>query len=81
MPELPEVETVRRDLEARIAEREKTVKELEQQIAAPELYAVADTARSVLEQHQQLMWEVGELLAQWEMLQSELHTMEELLKS
>ena len=69
------------DLEARIADREKAVKDLEQQIAAPEFYAAPDTTRSVLERHQQAMWEVGELLGQWEMMQSELSSMEELLKS
>jgi uncharacterized coiled-coil protein SlyX len=69
------------DLEARIADREKTVKELEQRIAAPDFYVSPEATKPVLEQHQQLMWEVGELLGQWEMLQSELSNMEELLKS
>ena len=59
------------ELEARIAERERSIKELEVTMAAPGFYAAHDTAKPVLDQHQALMWEVAELLGQWEMLQGE----------
>ena len=59
------------ELEVRIAEREKTIKDVEQNMSAPEFYADHEGSKPVLAQHQALMWEVGELLSQWEMLQSE----------
>jgi ATP-binding cassette subfamily F protein 3 len=58
-------------LEARIAEREAVVKGLESTMAAPTFYEHPDQARKALDQHQGLMWEVGDLLNQWEMLQAE----------
>ena len=60
------------DLEARIADRERAIKEVEQKMAAPDFYSDHEASKPVLAQHQALMWEVGELLGQWEMLQSEL---------
>jgi ATP-binding cassette subfamily F protein 3 len=59
------------DLEGRIAEREDAIKALEQEMATPGFYSDHDAARPVLERHQALMWEVGDLLNQWEMLQGE----------
>ncbi|HYB95973.1 MAG TPA: ABC-F family ATP-binding cassette domain-containing protein [Vicinamibacterales bacterium] len=59
------------DMEARIADREKQIKDLEQAMAAPDFYSNHEKSKPVLAQHQALMWEVGELLAQWEMLQAE----------
>ncbi|MGH9204620.1 MAG: ATP-binding cassette domain-containing protein, partial [Vicinamibacterales bacterium] len=59
------------ELEARIAEAEQTIKDVERQLAAPEFYADHQAARSALARHQELMWQVGELLGQWEMLQNE----------
>jgi len=59
------------DLETRIAERERAIKDVEQKMSAPEFYTDHEGSRPVLAQHQALMWEVGELLSQWEMLQSE----------
>ncbi|MGE0865794.1 MAG: ABC-F family ATP-binding cassette domain-containing protein [Vicinamibacterales bacterium] len=59
------------DLEARIAEREKAIKEVEVRMAVPDFYTDHEASKPVLAQHQALMWEVGELLSQWEMLQSE----------
>ena len=47
------------------------IKELEATMSAPGFYENHETARPVLDRHQALMWEVGELLGQWEMLQSE----------
>jgi ATP-binding cassette, subfamily F, member 3 len=57
------------DLEARIAEREREVKTLEAKMAAPGFYDDADAAKTSITRHQQLMWEVGDLMNQWEALQ------------
>jgi ATP-binding cassette subfamily F protein 3 len=59
------------ELEARIADREKAIKEVEQTMADPAFYNDHEKSKPVLAKHQALMWEVGELLGQWEMLQSE----------
>ncbi|MGH9345765.1 MAG: ATP-binding cassette domain-containing protein [Vicinamibacterales bacterium] len=56
-------------LEARIAEREAAVKELEAAMAAPGFYDDRDASRPVIDRHQALMWEVGDLMSQWEALQ------------
>ena len=58
------------DLEARIGEREQTVKELETRMAAPGFYDDRTEAESVIARHRDLMWEVGDLMGQWEALQS-----------
>ncbi|HEX5473678.1 MAG TPA: ABC-F family ATP-binding cassette domain-containing protein [Vicinamibacterales bacterium] len=58
------------DLEARIAEREQAIKELEASMAAPGFYEHHETAKPVLDRHQALMWEVGDLMNQWEALQT-----------
>jgi ATP-binding cassette subfamily F protein 3 len=57
------------DLESRIAEREAQVKELEAAMASPGFYEHLDAAKPVTDRHQVLMWEVGDLIAQWEALQ------------
>ena len=57
------------DLESRIAEREALVKELEATMAAPGFYENLEAAKPVTDRHQALMWEVGDLIAQWEALQ------------
>jgi ATP-binding cassette subfamily F protein 3 len=57
------------ELEARIADREQAIKTLEATMSAPGFYEAHDQAKPVIDQHQALMWEVGELLNQWEMLQ------------
>ena len=57
------------DLESRIAEREAQVKELEAAMAAPGFYENLQAAKPVTDRHQALMWEVGDLIAQWEALQ------------
>ena len=59
------------ELEARIADAEKTIKDVEQQMAAPDFYVDQTAAKAALAKHQELMWQVGELLSQWEMLQAE----------
>jgi ATP-binding cassette subfamily F protein 3 len=57
------------DLEGRIAEREGKVKDLEAAMSAPGFYDDREASKHVIEQHQALMWEVGDLMAQWEALQ------------
>jgi ATP-binding cassette subfamily F protein 3 len=57
------------DLESRIAEREAQVKDLEATMSSPGFYENHETSKPVIERHQSLMWEVGDLIAQWEALQ------------
>ena len=57
------------DLEGRIAEREALVKELEARMASAGFYDDREGSQEVVGRHQALMWEVGELIAQWEALQ------------
>jgi len=57
------------DLEGRIAEREAKVKDLEATMSSPGFYDDRDASKRVVDQHQALMWEVGDLMAQWEALQ------------
>jgi ATP-binding cassette subfamily F protein 3 len=57
------------DLEGRIASREAEVKELEAAMGTPGFYENHETSRTVIDRHQTLMWEVGDLIAQWESLQ------------
>jgi ATP-binding cassette subfamily F protein 3 len=64
------------ELEARIAEREAAIKDLEATMAAPGFYANHDTSRPVLDRHQALMWDVGDLMNQWEMLQQEIEALD-----
>jgi ATP-binding cassette subfamily F protein 3 len=66
-------------LEARIAEREATVKATEASMSAPGFYDDREASKAVLDRHQALMWEVGELLSQWEMLQGEAEQMKAML--
>ena len=60
------------ELEARIADRENAIKEIEQSMSAPGFYENREAAQPVIDRHQRLMWEVGDLMNQWEALQSEL---------
>jgi ATP-binding cassette subfamily F protein 3 len=57
------------DLEGRIAEREAQVKELEAAMSASGFYDDAAAASAAIDRHKALMWEVGDLMAQWEALQ------------
>ena len=56
------------DLEARIAERELHIKELETAMSKPGFYEDRDGAKATVDRHQALMWEVGDLMGQWEAL-------------
>jgi ATP-binding cassette subfamily F protein 3 len=58
------------ELEARIADREKAIKEIEATMSAPGFYDDRDAARPIIDKHQSLMWEVGDLMNQWEALQT-----------
>jgi ATP-binding cassette subfamily F protein 3 len=59
------------DLEARIADRERAIKDIESSMSAPGFYDDREAARPVIDRHQALMWEVGDLMNQWEALQTE----------
>jgi ATP-binding cassette subfamily F protein 3 len=56
------------DLETRIAAHETAIKAIEAEMAAPGFYEQRDVAQARLTRHQTLMWEVGELMQQWEIL-------------
>jgi ATP-binding cassette, subfamily F, member 3 len=57
------------ELEARIAEREREIKEIEAAMSTPGFYEDHATSKPVIDRHQALMWEVGDLMGQWESLQ------------
>ena len=57
------------DLESRIAEREQAIKEIETSMSAPGFYENHEAAKPIIDRHQSLMWEVGDLMHQWEELQ------------
>jgi ATP-binding cassette, subfamily F, member 3 len=57
-------------LEARIAKCEAAIRELEQAMATPGFYDDRTAAQPIVDRHQSLMWEVGDLMHQWEELQS-----------
>ncbi len=59
------------ELEARIAEREEEIKALEAKMSATGFYENHETSRPVIDRHQALMWEVGDLMNQWEALSME----------
>jgi len=42
---------------------------VEQTMAAPGFYADRAAAQPVIDRHQALMWQVGDLMHQWEQLQ------------
>jgi ATP-binding cassette, subfamily F, member 3 len=57
------------DLENRIAEREQAIRDIEATMAAPGFYENHEEAKPIIDKHQALMWEVGDLMHQWEQLQ------------
>jgi len=59
------------ELEGRIAKAESAIKELEAEMAAPGFYENHATSKPVIDRHQALMWEVGDLMNKWEALQAE----------
>ncbi len=56
-------------LEARIAETERAIQDIEATMAAPGFYEERTAAQPIIDRHQALMWEVGDLMHQWEQLQ------------
>jgi ATP-binding cassette subfamily F protein 3 len=58
------------ELETRIAECEQALRDIEQTMSAPGFYEDRAASQPVVDQHQALMWKVGELMHQWEELQS-----------
>jgi ATP-binding cassette subfamily F protein 3 len=69
------------DLEQRIAERERAVKELEAAMASPGFYDDRPRADRAASDHKSIMWEVGDLMRQWEMLQAEVEESERHLRA
>jgi ATP-binding cassette subfamily F protein 3 len=59
------------ELEGRIAEREQAIKDIEATMSAAGFYDNHEKAKPVLDRHQALMWEVGDLMSQWEALQQD----------
>lgn len=57
------------DLERRIADREQDIRDVEGAMAAPGFYDDRDAAQPVITRYEKLMWEVGDLMGQWEALQ------------
>jgi hypothetical protein len=57
-------------LESRIAETEAAIRDLEARMAVPGFYDERDAAQKAASEHQSLMWKVGELMQQWEDLQT-----------
>jgi ATP-binding cassette, subfamily F, member 3 len=60
------------ELEDRIAACEGSIKDLELAMSAPGFYDDRAAAQPVVDRHQALMWEVGDLMHQWEELQRSL---------
>ena len=58
------------DLETRIADCEKAIRDIETTMAAPGFYDDRSAAQPIIDRHQALMWTVGDLMHQWEQLQS-----------
>jgi ATP-binding cassette subfamily F protein 3 len=59
------------ELERRIADKEKAVRELEALMASVGFYDDRERAEKAAGDHRTLMWEVGDLISQWEMLASD----------
>jgi len=57
-------------LEARIAECEAAIRAIEQTMAVPGFYEDRTGAQPIIDKHQALMWQVGDLMHQWEQLQT-----------
>jgi len=58
------------DLEARIADCEQAIREIERAMSTAGFYDDRAAAQPVIDRHQALMWEVGDLMHQWEELQA-----------
>jgi len=58
-------------VESRIAETESAIRDLEARMAAPGFYDDRSASQKAADDHQALMWKVGELMQQWEDLQAD----------
>ncbi len=58
------------DLETRIAETEAAIRDIENAMAAPGFYEDRAAAQALVDRRQGLMWQVGDLMHQWEELQA-----------
>jgi len=67
------------ELEKRIADQERAVKELEAQMSSDGFYDDRARAAAAADDHQRLMWEVGDLMGQWEALHAEVDEKQALL--
>ncbi len=56
-------------LEARIADCEQAMRDIEAAMSAPGFYDNRDQSQPVIDRHQALMWKLGDLMHQWEELQ------------
>lgn len=70
--ELKRMKTRLAELEKRVSESEGAVKKIEAEMAAPGFYDDREHSAAAAEEHQKLMWQAGELMGQWESLQSEV---------
>jgi ATP-binding cassette subfamily F protein 3 len=57
------------ELEQRITDREREIREIEETMMEPGFYDDRQAAQPVVNRHESLMWEVGDLMSQWEALQ------------
>src|SRR5262249_37423948 len=57
------------DLETRIEQAEAQIKDLEAQMSTPGFYDDHEASKPIIDRHQALMWEVGDLMNTWEALQ------------
>ena len=69
------------ELEETIAAREAEIKALEAQMASDGFYDNREAVQPVVDRHQALMWEVGDLMHKWEELQHSLERAEQDLQS
>ena len=69
------------ELEDAIAAREAEIKALETQMAGAGFYDNREAVQPVVDRHQALMWEVGDLMHKWEELQRSLEGPRENLHS
>jgi ATP-binding cassette subfamily F protein 3 len=58
-------------LEARIADCEREMKDFEAAMSAPGFYEDREASKSAIDKHQALMWELGDLMHQWEELSAQ----------
>jgi ATP-binding cassette subfamily F protein 3 len=59
------------ELESRIANCEREMRDLEAAMSAPGFYDDRTAAQGVIGRHQTLMWQVGDLMHEWEELQTD----------